>query len=227
LISGRRDDAYVATRETKADRGRRNGRDRATRLLSELREARLSADVSQRSLARALGWSHTRYCRFENDRAGSASVVELGAAAAVLGLKLSAGLYPEGEPLRDAGHQALIARAIAQIGPAWRVAREVPLPLAGDRRSWDVLLRLGDHLVGVEAETRIRDVQRLVRRIRERERDGGVDAIVILLSDSRVNRALVGQLREALGPEYATAPRSILRALREGQPLPGSGVVLV
>ena len=107
---------------------------------------------------------------------------------------------------------------------------ETLLPLPGDLRAWDKLLRLGGaprHLVGVDLETRIRDIQALVRRTRLRERDGGVDAILIVLSDSAINRRLVGQLREALGTDYATAPRAILRALREGSALPGSGVILI
>ena len=93
------------------------------------------------------------------------------------------------------------------------------------------LLRLKDvtprHLVGVDIETRIRDIQELVRRTRLRERDGETDAILIVLSDSAVNRRLVDQLRDALGPGYATSPRLILRALRAGERLPGSGVILV
>lgn len=145
--------------------------------------------------------------------------------AAVLGLELGANLYPAGEPIRDKGHQALIGRLRAVLGQAWRVTAEVPLPLRGDRRAWDLLLRIPRQLVGVEAETRIRDIQAFVRRIRERELEGGADVIVIVLAESAVNRRLLAQLLEALGPRYATNPRRLLRALRAGQPLPGSGVV--
>jgi hypothetical protein len=83
------------------------------------------------------------------------------------------------------------------------------------------------YLVGVDIETRIRDVQALTRRTRGRERDGEVDAILIVLSDSATNRRLVGDLREALGDEYKSSPREILAALRAGARLPGSGVVII
>jgi hypothetical protein len=73
----------------------------------------------------------------------------------------------------------------------------------------------------------VRDIQAFVRRIRLRERDGAPEIIVIVLSDSRANRLQVDDLREALGPAFATPPRLILAALRDGQPVPGSGVVLV
>ena len=32
---------------------------------------------------------------------------------------------------------------------------------------------------------------------------------------------------EALGPEFATSPRAVLKALREGRPIPGSAVILL
>lgn len=215
----------MATRETRADRGRRRGRQVGARLLGEIRGARLAANVSQRSVALALGWSHARYGRFENDRLRHLAIEDVAAVAALFGLDLGAGLHPVGDPIRDAGHQALIGRFRAEVSPAIQVTAEVPLPSVGDRRSWDLLLRFGEILVGVELETRIRDVQWFVRRIRERERDGGVDHILIVLSDSSVNRRLAAQLMEALGPRFATAPRLLLRALRSGQALPGSGVV--
>lgn len=158
-------------------------------------------------------------------RVESITFSDIATVAAILGLELGANLYPFGEPIRDKGHQALIGRFRAILAQAWRVAAEVPLPNPGDRRAWDLLLRLPGQLVGVEAETRLRDIQAFVRRIRQRELEGGADAIVIVLAESALNRRLLPQLLEALGPKYGTSPRRLLRALREGQPLPGSGIV--
>jgi len=217
----------VATRETKADHGRRRGQQLVARILDELRTARVTADISQRTLASSLGWSQTEYWRFENGRARANSIVDVTAVAAVLGLELSVGLHPVGEPIRDKGHQTLIGRFRAQLSPAFRVMAEVPLPIPGDRRAWDLLLRLPGQLIGVEAETRIRDLQRLVRHVHQRDRDGGVDQILLLLAETRTNRELVDELRLALGPAYATSPRQILGSLRAGQPVVGSGVVLL
>jgi len=73
----------------------------------------------------------------------------------------------------------------------------------------------------------MRDEQALARRIRLRERDGGADVVLVVLSDSAHNRAVAGELRRTLGPSYATGPRRILTALRSGLALPGCGVVLV
>ena len=78
-------------------------------------------------------------------------------------------------------------------------------------------MRIEAPLVGVEIETKIRDIQALVRRTPQRERDGGVDEIVIVLANTRTNRALVAELRTALGERFQTQPRAILLALRRGR----------
>ena len=177
-------------------------------------------------MAHALGWSETAYRRFEQGKSRT-NVADLSAVAAVVGLELSADFFPSGKQIRDRGHQALIKRFRSRLGSAWRVVAEVPLPNPGDPRTWDLVLRIPAQVVGVEAETRIRDVQRLVRHIHQRARAGGADVVLLILANTRANRALLPELLEALGPEYATSPRQLLRALREGQPLPGSGVVLL
>jgi transcriptional regulator with XRE-family HTH domain len=216
----------MATRETRRDRGDQVSRKVATQLLSELRTTRLAANLSIRSVARALGWSHARYSRFESGQVGL-SVRDVAHAGAVLGLDLSANLHPRGDGLRDAGQQALGLRFREVLGSAWRVTAEVLLPNPHDRRSWDLFLRLVEQRVGVELETRVRDVQRTVRKIRERERDGGADHVLLVLSASAHNRRVLPELLEALGPEFATSPRAVLKALREGRPIPGSGVILL
>jgi len=95
-------------------------------------------------------------------------------------------------------------------------------------RNWPLLLlRLAAQLVGVELETRIRDVQWLTRRMRDRERDGGTDHVLLVLSASAHNRRVLPELLEALGPEFETSARAVLKSLREGRPIPGSAVILL
>jgi transcriptional regulator with XRE-family HTH domain len=198
------------------------------RLVVELSEARKSAGLSQESLASAIERSQSDLSRLERlvdvDRV---SFVEIAEAASLLGLELSAGLHLVGDPIRDKGHQALIKRFRALLSSAFRVFAEALLPGAGDRRSWDLLLRLTDQVIGVEVETRIRDMQALVRRMHQRERDGGADEILLVLAATKTNRMLLSELVTALGPNFATSPRVILRALRNGERLPGSGVILL
>jgi transcriptional regulator with XRE-family HTH domain len=217
----------MGTRETRRQRGRRKGEQILRALIAELRVARETAGVSQRALAGALGWSQSEVNRLEQFRFPAVSVPRLCEIASVLGLELSVSLHPLGDPIRDKAQQALIGRLMAILARAYVAIREVPLPRPGDLRSWDVLLRLGDLLVGVEAETRVRDVQALTRHVRQRERDGGVDEILIVLADTAHNREIVNQLRDALGERFQTPPRALLAALRNGTRLPGSGVILL
>ncbi len=201
------------------------------RTVAELREARIAAGLSQQALADHIGCSQPTYWRIEDRPGDRISVVRLSEMASLLGLELAVRLYPAGDPIRDKGQQALAKRFGALLSPRWQVTTETLLPMPGDLRSWDKLLRLTgpahSQLVGADLETRIRDIQALVRRTRLRERDGGVDVILIVLSDSATNRRMVDELRVALGPDYATSPRILLRALRTGEQLPGSGVILI
>ena len=218
----------MATRETRLERGRRRGRIVVSRLIGELVATRQSLNVSQRALARELRCSQAELWRRERlARIDRIPFVALAEMASLLGYDISAALHALGDPIRDRGHQELLKRFRATLAATIRVAAEAPLPNLGDRRSWDLLLRCATQLIGVEAETRIRDIQLLVRRIRERERDGGVDEIVLVLSESVVNRRLLPELLEALGARFTTPPRALLKALRAGKPLPGSGVILL
>jgi transcriptional regulator with XRE-family HTH domain len=218
----------MAIRETRADRGRRRGRAIVRDLVGQLVDARVAASVSQETLASLVGCSQSEMSRMERIvRPDDISIVRVARIAAVLGLELSAQLHLAGDPIRDKGHQALAARFRALLSDSWSTAAEVPFPILGDLRAWDLVLRGGGQVVGVELETRIRDLQRAVRRVHLRQRDGGVDVVLIVVARSTHNRAVVGQLREMLGREYETSPRVILAALREGRPLPGSAVILL
>ena len=220
--------APMATRETRLERGRRKGRTLAARLMSELLTTRQTLNVSQRSLSSELGYSQTTLVRQERlADIDQLSFVEVAAIASLLGLELAASLHPVGDPIRDRGHQALLSRFRGVLAPGIRAVAEAPLPKPGDRRTWDLAIRIATQRVGIEAETRVRDAQWLTRRIRERERDGGMDEVLLVLAETAVNRRLLPDILEALGPRFATSPRLILKALRVGQPIPGSGVLLV
>ncbi|HWH24743.1 MAG TPA: helix-turn-helix transcriptional regulator [Candidatus Limnocylindria bacterium] len=195
------------------------------RALTELREQRKTLGISQRAMARELGCNQSQLWRIEAGRV-EVTVRRMSEMASILGMEISLGLHPIGDPIRDKGQQALVKRFRALLAPAWRVTQEMPLAITGDLRGWDVFLR-GPQRVGADCETRIHDIQALTRRTHLRERDGNADVILIVLSDSATNRRLVNELRQALGERYATPPRQMLAALRRGERLPGSGVMLV
>ena len=187
---------------------------------------RQTANISQRAVAHELGWQQSELNRLERFDFPNVPLLRLVEMASVLGLEVSVRLHRVGDPIRDKASQALIGRFLALVGSGYRVTREALLP-SGGQRSWDILLRTGATLVGVEVITRVRDVQALVRLIRLRERDGGVDHVLLVLSDSGHNRAMLRQLLEALGPAFTTSRREIIDALRSSLPVPGSGVLLM
>jgi transcriptional regulator with XRE-family HTH domain len=221
----------MATKETRLVRGRRRGRMLATRTVTELIEARRTLGISQSTMATELGLSQPQFWRIEAGRVDGLSVVRICEIASLLGYEAALSLHPIGDPIRDKGQQALGRRFNALLAPAWSVIDEVRLPGVGDQRSWDKLLRLKSvsyrHAVGADLESRIYDIQALVRRTRRRESDGGVDEILIVLSDSVTNRRMADDLRMSLGSGYASSNSMLRSALRLGEPLPGSGVMLV
>src|SRR4051812_25684360 len=219
------------TRETRAMRGRRRSQMLVRRTLDELRLARIDAGLAQGEVGQLIGITKSQMSRLEAGQTAGVTLERLSEMASVLGYEVSLGLHPVGDPVRDKGQLAVGRRFDAILADAWRVTNETLLPGAGEQRAWDKLLRLvgasPPYLVGVDIETRIRDIQALTRRMRARERDGMVDAILIVLSDSSTNRRLVQELRGSLGRDYETSARAILAGLRSGQRLVGSGVVLV
>lgn len=201
------------------------------RLLNEVRTARRVSGITQAEMARALQIARSNITRLEAGGLADVGVVRLSEIASVLGHELSVGLHPIGDPIRDKGQQACAHRFEAMLSKRWQVTDETLLPGPGEKRAWDKLLRLvgvtPNHLVGVDIESRAWDLQALVRRTRMRERDGRVDHILIVLADTAHNRRVIDELRHMLGDAYTSLPRTVLRQLRAGERLPGSGVVLL
>jgi hypothetical protein len=80
--------------------------------------------------------------------------------------------------------------------------------------------------VYVDAETRIRDVQALERRTALKRRDTGTDRVILLIADTRSNRAILASLRGSLIHD-ALPGTTILAALKSGRDPGGSGIVLL
>lgn len=208
------------------DRGRRDAAIHLQELGRELREARVAAGLSQAAVARAAGISHASLSRIERGVAPSLPLTRLDVLAAVLGNRLSVRLYPAGLPLRDAGQLRLLERLRTNLSPALAWRTEVPIPIPGDFRAWDASLGGSSWTAFVDAETRIRDVQALERRTALKRRDTGTDRVILLIADTRANRAV---LRSLGGPlvDGALPGSVILAALRAGRDPGGSGVILL
>jgi transcriptional regulator with XRE-family HTH domain len=208
------------------DRGRQQGRLLVHEIGSELREARQSAGVSQEHVARVAGLSQSAISRVERASPVSVRVDELARHSAALGLRLSLRLYPEGEAVRDAGQLRLLRRFRGEIGGGFGWRTEVPVAGAGDARAWDVLLD-GPGTVGVDAETRLRDVQAVQRRCELKWRDAGVDRLVLVLAATRHNRAVLREHRAALSSTFPADSGEVMAFLRRGRLPPRNGIVVL
>jgi transcriptional regulator with XRE-family HTH domain len=216
----------MATKDRAVDRGWRDAARHLQVVATELREARLSAGLSQSHVGRAVGISRAGVSRIERALAPNVPLGRLDAMAAVVGLQLSVRLYPKGRPLRDEGQLALLERLRRRLAPhlTWRT--ETPVPIAGDLRAWDASIDGPGWRVFIDAETRVRDCQALERRTALKARDTGTERVILLIGDTRSNRAILSSVGGFLIAD-AVPGRTILAALESGHDPGGSGVVLL
>jgi transcriptional regulator with XRE-family HTH domain len=216
----------VGSRERAVDVGAARGRALTAQVLSDIRSARLDRNLTEADLARTLRISQPQLSRIERGLTGGISIEQASVLLAAVGMELSVRAYPSGEPLRDAAHAALIGRLRPHVHTSLRMSTEVAFPAPGDRRAWDVVIIGSDWRHGFEAETRPRDLQALERRISLKSRDGDVDAVSLVLLDSRHNRAFVRAHTEVLTARFPVPARRALELLRAGVN-PGAGSVIL
>ncbi len=209
------------------DVGDRHGRALLAGIGQEIRDGRLSRDLSQENVVRAVGISQSQLSLIERGLAPTVSLLTLARLLAVVGLELGAKAYPGGQPLRDSAHLALLERLRSRVSSRLTWRTEVVLPIPGDRRAWDACIFLRPGTIGVEAETRPRDLQELQRRLSLKKRDGGVERVILLLANTRWNRALVRDNRERLTVEFPIAADRALAALAAGRDPGGDACILL
>jgi transcriptional regulator with XRE-family HTH domain len=212
-------------RERRLDLARRRRRQRLATIGDELREARLTAGLSQDAVARAAGTSSSALSRVELGGSQRVSYETLVAIGAILGLDVSIRAYPEGSPLRDTAQLSLLSRFRARIATSLSWRSEVPLSVPGDRRGWDAVIAGPGWRVAVDAETRLRDVQALLRRIALKARDDRAATVILVVADTRHNRQTLRLYAGDIDPLLPERSDAILSRLEAGDPPPASGIV--
>ncbi len=81
--------------------------------------------------------------------------------------------------------------------------------------------------VGIEAETRVRDAQELQRRLSLKRRDGGVDHLILLLANTRHNRAFLRVAGSGFLADLPVPGATALARLAAGEDPLGSAIVLL
>ena len=146
--------------------------------------------------------------------------------SAVVGHELAASLYPSGDAVRDRGHLALLGRLRARMPATLRWRVEVPVPISGDMRSGDALVGLPEGDILIEAETRVDDIQAVVRKAASKARDLGANRTILLLADTRHHRRLLQDHPELL-ERFPIGTRACLAALVRASDPGGDCLVLL
>ncbi|HKO32861.1 MAG TPA: helix-turn-helix transcriptional regulator [Candidatus Limnocylindria bacterium] len=216
----------MPTRERLAVLGTARGRKLISEFADELRRARLAAGVSQASVAHAVGLSQQMISCFERGVVPYPDFFQAARVARIVGLELSVRCYPAPGQLRDAAHVALIRRFVARLGRGVTYRLEAPIQ-PGDQRAWDVLVSAGGTSIGVIAETRIRDLQALLRREHQKQLDGGVGLLLLLAADTRHNRSALTQASTVLLTSFPLQTRAVLTPLGRSEAPTANGVAVL
>jgi transcriptional regulator with XRE-family HTH domain len=193
----------------------------------------MDSGLSIRVVADAAGISGPQISRIERGLIPTCSIDQLARIGAVVGLDVRVRTYPGSDALRDAGQVRVIERFRAKVHAGVPIRLEVPLPIVGDRRAWDMWLadlvdEQGRHRsMPAEVETRIGDAQAQLRRLTLKMRDAEVEHVLLVVADTPANRRAVAAAWNVLGGMFPISPRKALAALAAGRYPGGSSLIFI
>lgn len=217
----------MPSRHRRLDEAIRAGSRDLRQIVEDGRSAREQAGLTQLELATALGWRREKVSRLERERVARVGMRDLARYLAASGLRLRLHAYPDGPPLRDIGQLSVTRRFLGELPDSWRVRLEVPIPIPGDRRATDLVLASPEARLSVEIFTRLRDAQAQLRGALLKWRDSGSARLVVVLTSSRTNRALLASVRDLLLEDLPLDTRATMAALRAGRLPRANGIVLI
>lgn len=216
----------VPSRIGRAEQVRANATEIRRSIGREIRLARVGAGASLREAAATADMSHAQLGRIERCLTVGVSVDQLSRACSAVGLRLIARAVPGAGPAVDQAQLRLLDRFRAILPAGIQVWTQVPLPNPGDLRAWDAMIQLEGMRIAIEAETRLGDLQALDRRCRLKLRDGDVDRLILVVSDTANNRDVLDAHREALRSTFPLGGRALLSAIRSGRAPVANGIVV-
>jgi transcriptional regulator with XRE-family HTH domain len=221
----------MAVRQRRADAGTVRARELVASSSREFRAGRSNAALSQAVVATAAGLSQSEYGRVERGVSPEVSLRTICRIASALGLEVSLRFYPTADPIRDAAQVALINRVRERCHGSLTFATEVPFRRPGDLRAWDAVVSGSGPSrrwrCAIEAETRPTDVQALERKLALKERDGDADRLILLLADTRHNRAFIHGPGASLRARFPVDGRRALELLAAGVDPGGNAIILL
>ena len=226
-MSGGGDPVLVPPNERRTERAKSLARRSLISVGEDIRLARLRAGMPLRELGQAAAFSPAFLSRIERALVPHVVYETLARIGSVVGLDVSVRAFPNGQVLRDAAQLELLQRLRRLLGPGLRLRVEVPLGLPGDLRAWDAVIDAPGRRVVVELETRLRDVQALVRRINLKLRDGHETRLTLVVADTRTNRHVVRASADDVAELGPLKSRVVAASLRAGYLPPGSGILFL
>jgi transcriptional regulator with XRE-family HTH domain len=212
-----------------ADIGRQRARQLQVYLGREIRIARVSAGLTQDELARRAGLTQEYVSAVERGVAAPSldAACRLAAAAAS---DLSLRLYPAGGvSLRDSGQLGLAEIVVSHADRSWRARMEVAV---GSGRAHDLVLDRSEEVAAVEIERAFVDMQGQTRRSQDKrealaEHEARPVRLILAVPDTRAMRQLVREHAEYLSRVFPISSRAIWRAIRQGHPIGGDGILFI
>jgi transcriptional regulator with XRE-family HTH domain len=216
----------MSTRERPVDRGARRGRGLRADVIREFHEARIAAGISQQVIGKAMNRSDAWVSWIESGGNASLSIDDASRLLSCVGLELSVRAFPAGRGIRDEAQLALLARFKSLVTHEWSCRTEVSIPLPGDQRAWDMVVHRPGISIGVDGETRLRDIQAVDRRVMLKLRDSRLERAIILVADTRANRSTLRLFGDSLRPNYPVSSKDARSALAAGRD-PGGNAIIV
>jgi transcriptional regulator with XRE-family HTH domain len=201
-----------------------------TRIIDDLVAARLAAGLSRAQVGAVVGLSAHEIGRIERREIQSLRFADVARYAAGVGRSLGARLYVAGDAVRDGPQQRLMERMHVRVARPARWRTEVPLAgvAAPDARAWDAVIDGHGCIDGIEGETRLADVQAIIRKTNLKLRDDrAVRHAVLLVADTRANREALRVARDSLRADFPLDTRTVLAALGRGVCPGASGIVVL
>jgi len=216
------------TNRTRAvDEARRVWHQRRVSLGGELRTSRLTNGATQADVGTAIGLSASEISRREHGNAPNVSALSLSQHAAAVGLRLVITTYPTGSGVRDAAQLKYIHRFLERVSDRFLRELEAVIPLPGDLRAVDVVLRAAGCLIAVEVITRLGDVQAQIRLARNKARDIGATRLILAVAGTHANRRALDEARSALNGAWDLDSRRVMAALAAGRQPDHDALILI
>jgi transcriptional regulator with XRE-family HTH domain len=194
---------------------------------ADLRSQRKLLGATQAQVGEAFGISPSEVSRRERGSAPSMTVRSLCEHAAAVGLRVSVTMHPSAAAVRDAGQVRAMHRFLDRVSDAFHPELEAVIPLPGDLRAVDVVLRAAGILIAVEVVTRLVDLQALLRSARLKARDIGATRLVIVVTGTRGNRRILDDARPVLLSSWDLDTRRVLAILAAGRQPERDAIVVI